>query len=123
MSVHYGSTLAAAAWSLLNLPASKPTSQLKLSQNYYPHLGLVGDLSDQTAQGHGRVKDKPVVEALVAHIPAEDAAVGGQARDRDAHVVINLHRNEWVSIDGPLGGQEQLKRIHTPTHRAASPLP
>ena len=44
----------------------------------------------------------PVVEALVAHVAAEDAAVGGEPRDGNPHVVVNLEYLPPASQGGKL---------------------
>lgn len=38
----------------------------------------------------GTASSPPVVQTLVAHVAAQDAAVGSKAGDGDAHVVVDL---------------------------------
>jgi tRNA(Ile)-lysidine synthase len=53
-------------------------------------LRLVGDLNDEPAHLHRRVVHVAVVDALGAHVLGNHARIGDEARNANAHVVIDL---------------------------------
>lgn len=57
---------------------------------WWTHLGLIGELDDQSAYGEGRLIDEVVIDALGPEISGKDAAVGGEPRDGDPDVVVDL---------------------------------
>ena len=78
---------------------------------------------------HGRVVDEPMVDALVPHVLCEDARVGDEAGDADAHVVVDLedlllvaaelvavalqrHQHRNVAADGTHTGAALLYSLH-----------
>ena len=81
-------------------------------------LGLVGDLPDEPANGERAVVDKGVVEALSPHVLAEDSGVGGEARDGNAHVGVDL---EDLLLEGRQLGGVPLDDCHHRVRLALQP--
>ena len=54
------------------------------------HLGLLGDLGDESLGGVLGVVGVPVVNALLPHVVAQVPPVRNQPRDGDPHMVVHL---------------------------------
>ncbi len=65
-------------------------------------LRLVGKAEREPGDGEGRVVDEGVVDALGAEESGEDAAVGGEAGERDPGVVCDAE--DLPLVGGELGG-------------------
>jgi len=64
-------------------------------------LCLVGELNDESADGQRGLVGVVIVDALGAHVPGEDAAVGSEAGDGDADVVVDLE--DLLLVRGEFG--------------------
>lgn len=68
----------------------RPITQAKIGASRERYLGLICELNYETTNGKRRLIGKAVIDALVAHVPGEHAAVGGEASNGDAYVVVDL---------------------------------
>lgn len=64
-------------------------------------LSLIGELDDEATDGERGLIGEAVIDALGAHVTGEDAAIGGEAGDGDADVVVDLE--DLLLVGGELG--------------------
>ena len=64
-------------------------------------LCLVGELNDESADGERGLVGVVIVDALGSHVAREDAAVGSEAGDGDADVVVNFE--DLLLVRGEFG--------------------
>lgn len=86
---------------------SSKATQLHGSTHRWFRLSWRGQQKASDLNKNNNQKSSPVVQALVAHVAAQDAAVGGQPRDGNAHVVVNLEDLQRGS-DGACAGSKML---------------
>ena len=88
-------------------------------------MGTVRDLADEAADGEGALEGVAVVDALVAHEPAQQPPVADEPRRRDPDVVVDLEDLALEAAElvlGPLeGGQHHVPGPAEP-HAAAALL-
>lgn len=65
------------------------------------NLGLVSELNDEAADWELGLVCVEIVDALIAHVAGEDAAVSGEAGDSDSNMIVNLE--DLLLVRGKFG--------------------
>ena len=100
---------------------TKAIKKLRVFSSLTMDLSLVGELDDEATDGERGLVREAVVDALGAHIAREDAAIGREASDGDADVVVDLE--DLLLVGGELGvglvnaGQHHVRLGSEPDRR------